>query len=103
MSVNGGAFSAEGSQSVCVSPGSISLEAEPASGAFELGSDPWLYISGTGGTTTGTSGTIASGVSSTTVMVGSSQGCVLVCCPFTDGSGCNSSFGGFTTFTENCP
>jgi hypothetical protein len=103
VSVNGGAFSTASTQSECVAPGAIDLEAKPASGTFELGPDPWLYISGTGGTTTGSLGTVAGGVSSTTVAVDGSQGCVLVCCPFTDGSGCTSAFSGFTTFTQNCP
>jgi hypothetical protein len=104
VSVNGGAFSTSGTQSPCVTPGSITLEAKPASGTFELGPDPWLYVSGTGGTDAGISGTVSGGVSSTAVVVGSSAGCVLVCCPFSsDGTGCDAAFSGFTTFTKNCP
>jgi hypothetical protein len=87
-------------------PGSIPLVAEPASSAFELGPDPWVYISGTGGTTTGISGTIVGdggvgSTSSTAVVLGSTAGCVLVCCPFTGGTGCSGS--DYPTFHANCP
>jgi hypothetical protein len=29
--------------------------------------------------------------------------CVLLCCPFTDGTGCDSSSSGYSTFLQNCP
>jgi hypothetical protein len=103
VSVNGGAFSAGASQTVCVAPGSIALEAQAKNAAFELGPDPWVYISGPGGTDSGTAGMLDGGVSSTTVVVGSNPGCVLVCCPFTNGTGCSSAFPGFSTWEANCP
>jgi hypothetical protein len=104
VSVNGGAFSPAPSQNVCVSPGSVALAAMAASSTFELGPDPWLSISGTGGTDSGTAGMLDGGVTSTTVNVGSTPGCVLVCCPFSsNGSGCTSAFPGFTAFAANCP
>jgi len=108
VSVNGGTSSTASSQSVCVAPGSTPLVASPKDSTFELGPDPWVYISGTGGTDSGIAGTVVGdggvgSTSSTTVVVGSTPGCVLVCCPFTNGTGCNSAFSGFTTFTENCP
>jgi hypothetical protein len=90
------------SQDPCVTPGTIPLTAGPASGEFELGPAPWVYISGTGGTTTGVQGTVSGGLSSESVVVGSSPGCVLVCCPFTDGTGCDSSFSGYTSWLTNC-
>jgi hypothetical protein len=95
-------------QSACLAPGSIPLVAEPASSVFELGPDPWVHISGTGGTTTGISGTIVGdggvgSTSSTAVVLGSTAGCVLVCCPFTNGTGCTSAEDGYTAFLANCP
>ena len=105
VSVNGGGFSTAASQTVCVSPGSVPLEAEAKNGTFKLGPDPWLYISGAGGTDSGEPGTIDAGVSGATVVVGSSPGCVLVCCPFSsNGTGCDPSFGmSFTNWEKNCP
>jgi hypothetical protein len=119
VSVNGTALSfppnsaaTGGTASVCVAPGAVALVASPESATFELGADPWVYISGTGGTDSGIPGTIVGeggvgSTSTTTVNVGSTPGCVLVCCPFSsDGSGCNSAFSGYSGdggFTSNCP
>jgi len=108
VSIGGAATSTSGTQSVCVTPGAISLVAEPKSSTFELGPDPWVYLSGAGGTDSGIAGTIVGdggvgSTSTTSITVGSTPGCVLVCCPFTNGTGCNSSFSGYTTFTANCP
>ena len=33
----------------------------------------------------------------------SASACVLVCCPFADGTGCDSSFSGYTSFLSDCP
>jgi hypothetical protein len=104
VSVNGGSFSSAASQMVCVAPGSIALAAEPGNSTFELGPDPWVYISGPGGTDSGRPGTLDAGVSATTVTVGSNPGCVLVCCPFSsNGTGCTSAYPGFTNWEGNCP
>jgi hypothetical protein len=105
VSVNGGGFSSAASQTVCITPGSIPLEAKPKNSAFELAPDPWLYISGPGGTDSGEPGAIDGGVSAATVVVGSTPGCVLVCCPFSsNGTGCDPSFGmSFTNWEMNCP
>jgi hypothetical protein len=84
----------------CVSPGSLTLVAEPASNMFELGPDPWLYISGPGGTDSGIAGTVsdagATATSTVSITVGSASVCVFACCPFTSGSGC-------TGLTNPCP
>jgi hypothetical protein len=105
VSVNAGAFSTAASQTVCVSPGSIPLEAKPKNSAFELAPDPWLYISGPGGTDSGEPGVIDGGVSAAAVVVGSTPGCVLVCCPFSaNGMGCDPRYGmTFTNWEMNCP
>jgi hypothetical protein len=110
VSINGAATSTSGTQSVCVTPGTISLVAEPNGDNFELGPDPWVYISGTGGTDSGISGTIVGdgGVGSTSTtsvnVVAGAPGCVLVCCPFSsNGTGCTTSESGYTTFLANCP
>jgi hypothetical protein len=109
VSVNGGAGTGAASiPNVCVPPNSaVTLVASPASG-FELGPTPWVFLSGTGGTDAGTAGTIAGdgGVGSTstvTLNVGTTPACALVCCPFTNGTGCNSAESGYTTFvTTGC-
>jgi hypothetical protein len=102
VSVNGAATSPNGLQTVCVPPGSITLVAEPKNGTFELGPDPWVYISGAGGTDSGTAGTIVGdggvgSTSTTAVVVGSTPACVVVCCPFTGGTGCSTALS-----TANC-
>lgn len=92
VSVAGGAFSADDPQTVCVAPGVVSLAAM-ALPAFELGPAPWHDTSGDTGS--GDPGTVVGSVDSTTVTVASGGGCVWVCCPFTDGTGC--------PVTDQCP
>jgi hypothetical protein len=90
-------------QTTCVAPGTIALQAGPASTTFELGSDTWVYVSGTGGTTTGTAGVVSGGMTSENVTVGTTPGCVLVCCPFSsNGTGCDTAFGGYSSWLTNC-
>jgi hypothetical protein len=103
VGVNGATAATTAEQTVCLAPGSIPLVASAASGTFELGPDPWVYISGTGGTDSGIAGTVSGSMSTTAVVLGSSPGCVLVCCPFTNGTGCTSSESGYTAFLGNCP
>jgi hypothetical protein len=109
VSVNGGTSKTDGVQTVCVTPGSIPLVTSPKNATFELGQDPWVYISGAGGTDSGISGAIVGdggvgSTSTTSVDVGTTTGCVEVCCPFSsNGTGCTSAFTGYTTFTANCP
>jgi hypothetical protein len=91
VTVNGGAASTLPEQDVTVAPGSIDVSAVAVAG-FELGPAPWhdtIHDTGTGdpGTVTG-SGQTAS--SATMAVVGASNKCVWVCCPFAvpAGSGC---------------
>jgi hypothetical protein len=99
---------------VCLPHGAVDLVASPVNSGFELGPTPWVSISGADGGASGpTSGTLADGgtdggaaTSTTTVTLGSAPGCVLLCCPFTNGTGCNDSFAGFggdAGFTAMCP
>jgi hypothetical protein len=82
----------------------------PASSTFELGPNPFVRISdvevpatdgGTPGTVVGDGG--VGSTSSVNVGITFGAGCVLVCCPFTDGTGCDSSSSGYSTFLQNCP
>lgn len=88
VSVNGGAASSAAQQQVFVQPGQIALTASPLTG-FELDANMWHHTDGdTGGT--GEGGTVTGTTSATTATVTSTSGkCVWVCCPFTDGTGCN--------------
>ncbi len=87
VSVSGGKASASASRKVCVTPGTVDLDAKPASKEFELGPDPWLSPVGTV--------TVKGDSSKTSITVGKTATCVSVCCPFTDGSGCPT--------TNQCP
>ena len=87
VSVNGGAASTAASQIVNVTPGTIPLAADAATG-FILDAHMWHHTNGdTAGT--GEGGTVSGTTSSTAVTVGMTAKCVWVCCPFPDGSGCN--------------
>lgn len=76
---------------VCLAAGPASLVASPLNSTFELGPNPWIFISGTDGGLM--SGTIAAdggpdggtATSTTTVTLGTVPGCVLLCCPFASG------------------
>ena len=89
VTVNGGTASTAAVQHVFVQPGAIPLTATKASTAFEIGPGMWHHT--TGDTTgSGEDGTVSNGTSSTTATVTSTSGkCVWVCCPFTNGTGCN--------------
>jgi hypothetical protein len=88
VSVNGGTASSAATQQVFVQPGQINLTAAPLTG-FKLDTNMWHHTDGdTNGS--GDSGTIAGGVSfATATVVSTSPKCVWVCCPFTNGTGCN--------------
>ena len=89
VTVNGGSASTAAQQQVFVQPGDIPLTATKASAAFEIGPSMWHHTTGdTSGS--GEDGTQVNGTSSTTATVTSTAGkCVWVCCPFTNGTGCN--------------
>jgi hypothetical protein len=79
----------------------------PASTSFELGPTPFVSFSDVEELDSGLRTTTGDGGfgSTSTVVVGITvgPGCVLVCCPFTDGSGCDSSFSGYSAFLSDCP
>jgi hypothetical protein len=92
VSVDGGTASSAAVQQVFVQPGQITLTATPLAG-FELDANMWHHTDGdtsgsgeagaqTGSATTGTS-------TATATVVSTSGKCVWVCCPFTNGTGCN--------------
>jgi hypothetical protein len=86
VAVNGGAGSTAATISVPVSPGSVaSIVASPASGAFQIGPDPWLGTDeADGGPAPGAdvgSGTAAETSTVTVTMSASGANrCVSVCC-----------------------
>jgi len=109
VSLYGAATSVSSTYEACVPYGnSATIVVGPASAAYELGPTPFVRIShlevpdgslpgkvvGDGGL--GSTSTVIVGVSTT-------DGCVLVCCPFADGTGCDSSFSGYTSFLAECP
>ena len=98
VSVGGAATAAAATYSACVIPGeSILIDVGPKNGTFELGPDPFVYASGPGTATDG------GGLTSTlNLLVGSTPACVLLCCPFANGTGCDSSETGYTAFLANC-
>jgi hypothetical protein len=102
VSIDGGAPSAAAKTSVCVAPFSeLTLVASAASAAFELGPNPWV------GTNEPVS-VIDSGSSSPTstagiTVDGTTPGCLLVCCPHTDGTGCYPTQSGYSEWLQNCP
>ncbi len=95
VSVDGGAASTTGVQTVPVTVGNtVALVAEPASTSFTLGANTWHHTDGdTGGGEPGT--VIESPLSSTAHLTITGSQCVAVCCPFTNGTGCPT--------TDQCP
>lgn len=98
VTVGNGTATTGATQTVDVTPGAITLKASPASSSFEIAGNMWHHTdadtgSGETGTVTG-SGTTA--VSTATVTVGATAKCVWVCCPFTNGTGCDG-------IAEQCP
>ena len=86
VAVGSAAASSSASQTVNVTPGTITLKATALSG-FILGD--WHHTNGDSGA--GDPGTVAGGMSTAMVTVGSAATCVWVCCPFTGGTGCPST------------
>ena len=87
VSINNGGNSTAAVQVVNVTPGTIPLAADPATG-FILDAHMWHHTNGdTAGT--GEGGTVSGTTSSTAVTVGMAAKCVWVCCPVPDGTGCN--------------
>ncbi len=108
VSLNGAATSVSPSYQACVAVGnSERIVVGPASSSFELGPNPFVIISGAEVPDAGTGIAGDGGFGSTrTAWVGNSSNtgiCALVCCPFTDGTGCDSSFSGYSTFLSDCP
>ena len=86
VAVGSNAASSSSSQTVNVTPGTITLTATALSG-FILGD--WHHTNGDSGT--GDPGTVSGSMSTAMVTVGSAAKCVWVCCPFTNGTGCPST------------
>ena len=102
VSVNGGAESTQGTIVTNVQPGTIPLTAKAASAAFMIAPNMWHLTDGdTGngetGTVTGT-GTAATSAVTATVAANTPK-CVWICCPFTNGTGCEPA----TTNQHDCP
>jgi hypothetical protein len=96
VTVNGGAAFVADAETFCVPSGTEQLAATAVLN-FELGPAPWHDTvgdkgDGDPGTVTGSG---ASAIDSTTVVVGDAATCVWVCCPFDDGVGCPT--------TDQCP
>jgi hypothetical protein len=110
VSLNGAATNVSSSYRACVPSGnSTTIVLGPASSTFELGPKPFVLIGAElpdgGGAPPGTVVGDGGFGSTSTVQVGisGSAACVLVCCPFTDGTGCDSSQSGYTAFLSDCP
>ncbi len=98
VSANGGATTTAGTQTVNVQPGTIPLVAKAANSTFIVAGNMWHHTTGDSGN--GEPGTVTGSGANTqsaanTLVVASTAKCVWVCCPFTDGSGCN--------VPEQCP
>ena len=96
VTVNGGAAFVADAETFCVPSGTEQLAATAVLN-FELGPAPWHDTvgdkgDGDPGTVTGSG---ASAIDWTTVVVGDAATCVWVCCPFDDGVGCPT--------TDQCP
>ena len=108
VSINGGASSTASTADACIALGnSFPIVVGPASASFELGPSPFVRIrglevpDGSAPIVTGDGG-----VGSTSKMIvgmSGGPGCVLVCCPFADGGGCEASFTGYSSFLTECP
>ncbi len=97
VTVNGNTASTLPEQNVVVTPGTINVSAVALGPTFILGPAPWHDTAGdtgTGdpGTVTGSGGTASN---ATTVVVGATNKCIWVCCPFANGTGCPT--------TDQCP
>lgn len=95
VTVNGGTASAAPQQQVFVAPGTYTLTATKASAAFTIGPKMWHHTDGDTANM-GEDGTQASGTSTAMVTVGTAATCVWVCCPFTNGTGCDG-------IADQCP
>lgn len=107
VSLNGAATSVSSTYQACLPLGNAAqIVVGPASAMFEVGPTPFVRIWG-GEVPDGSIMGMGDGGSGSTsrvqVGISSSAACVLVCCPFTDGTGCDSSFSGYSAFLQNCP
>jgi hypothetical protein len=91
VSVDGGAESSAGVQTVCVADGMIKVDAKAGAG-FILGKTPWHDTVGDMGS--GDPG-VVTGMTSEALVKTPDHTCVWVCCPFPDGTGCPA--------TDQCP
>ena len=99
VSVGGGTASTNAVQTKIVPVSTaVPLTASPASTVFELGPNMWHHVDADTNNT-GVPGTVNGTTSSATKTTPSTPGtaCVWVCCPFTNGTGCES------TIPDQCP
>jgi hypothetical protein len=101
--VDGGTASTAATIVTNVMPGAITLKAQRANSTFRIADNMWHLTdgdSGTGETGTVTNpGTPTAESTVTATVVASTPKCVWICCPFTDGSGCETA----TTDLHDCP
>ena len=99
VSVGGGTASTAAVQTTIVPVSTaVALTASPASTAFELGPNMWHHVDADTGNT-GVPGNVSGTTSTATKTTQATPGtaCVWVCCPFTNGTGCES------TIPDQCP
>jgi hypothetical protein len=111
VNVNGAATSDAGPDSgelvaapysSCVTTGtSVHVTVAPASSTFELGPNPFVYASpdNYGSEVETGDGGNATAILAVTI---DAPACILVCCPFTNGTGCDSSESGYSAFLAHC-
>jgi hypothetical protein len=97
VSVNGGAGSFLGQQTVCVAAGATVDLSAVANVGFQLGNTPWHDTDGdSGGGEQGmVTGSGQTASSATTITVSGNADCAWVCCEFLNGGGCPT--------TDQCP
>ncbi len=99
VSVNYAATSVAATYSSCVTTGGfVYVNVAPASSTFELGPNPFVYGSNDPGTEVRFDG----GSPSLLGLTADGPACILVCCPFTNGTGCDASESGYSAFLANC-
>jgi len=102
VSIAGAAAVAMPTYSACVAPGSMVIAtAAPSNSTYELGPDPFVFVSEPGTVLDAGSPTATLGFT----VVGTTPACILVCCPFSsNGTGCDSAFSGYSTWlADRCP
>jgi hypothetical protein len=99
LSINSAAPSTVAKTSFCVAPGTVfDVVVSPASSAFELGPNPWVVTNEFVSVEDAGNGTSPGEVN----VGGTRPGCVSVCCPLADGTGCDPTQSGFSDWAAQC-